>query len=253
MDIETRVRTYEKELSETDRDIIAYILNNKESIMDMGVSELSQKVHVSNSSIVRLTKKLHFKGFTEMRFYLAQSYKEEQNIIHDEVNSLKLQRQDLEQTNRLIQQTDFSMIIEAMDEAETIYCYGTGFSQKISLSELSQFMMYKNKRMLSFPAKREFDMNMPLITRKDLVIIISLTGETNEIKENVDMLHLRKIPLLSITNLAKNYIADKATYNLFYTATPFYLSKGRENEIHSFITLNLVMDTLIRKYFDYTM
>ncbi|GCF94867.1 HTH-type transcriptional regulator GlvR [Enterococcus florum] len=248
MDIETRARAYSSELSTTDKEILAYILNHKAAIISMGVSELSKKVHVSNSSIVRLTKKLKFKGFSEMKFYLEQSLKVKTE--EPTQSTLDLQTKDLEQTQRLLQQTDFSELVEKMYQAETIYCYGTGFSQKNSLSELSQAMMYMNKRVLSFPAKREFDMNMPLITQKDLVIILSLTGETDEIKENIHMLKLRSIPLVSITNLAKNYLAEQADFNLFYAATPFPGIANQQESFYSFISLKLVIDTLIRKYFE---
>ncbi len=248
MDIETRVRTYSADLSTTDKEILAYILNHKSEVALMGISELSKQVHVSNSSIIRLTKKLAFKGFSEMKFFLEQSLK---SVPEEPAqDTLEMQTKDLEQTHRLLQQTDFTEIIKKMDQAETIYCYGTGFSQKNSLSELSQAMMYMNKRVLSFPAKREFDMNMPLISTNDLVIIISLTGETEEIKENIPMLKMRKIPMLSITNLVKNHLADQADYNLFFATTPFPRVANQKENFYSFISLKLVIDTLIRKYFE---
>lgn len=248
MDIETRVRNYSAELSATDKEILAYILNHKSEVIAMGVSQLSQRVHVSNSSIIRLSKKLKFKGFSEMKFFLEQSLKEKEEPIQ---NTLDMQVKDLEQTQRLLQQTDFSEIVEKMYQAETIYCYGTGFSQKNSLSELSQAMMYMNKRVLSFPAKREFDMTMPLITQKDLVIILSLSGETDEIKENIDMLKVRKIPTISMTNLAKNYLADQADYNLFYAATPLPRMRDQKDDFCLLIAAKLVIDTLVRKYYEY--
>lgn len=251
MDIEARARAYSRNLSETDREILSYILEHKEEVTKLGIVELSQLVHASKSSIIRLTKKLEFKGFSEMKFYLEQSMDKQQVSSYSEQTLMQLQKQDLEQTNRLIQQTDFTDIIYAMYQAETIYCYGTGFSQKNSLSELSQAMMYKGKRILTFPAKREFDMNMPLISRKDLVIFVSLSGETDAIKENIDMLTLRKIPTISITNLIQNYLSDKAMYNLFYSASPIFLTSQMKDEFYSFISLKLVIDTLIRKYFEY--
>ena len=252
MDIEARARTHAHELSETDKQVLSYILEHKKEVIELGITELSQLVHVSKSSIIRLTKKLDFKGFSEMKFYLEQSLNRKKENKHADQTLLQLQKQDLEQTHRLIQQTDFTDIIHAMYQAETIYCYGTGFSQKNSLAELSQALLYKNKRILSFPAKREFDMNIPMISRKDLVIFVSLSGETGEIKENMDMLDLRKIPTISITNLVKNYLSDKATYNLFYSATPIYLDRYNQDEFYSFLSLKLVIDTLIRKYFEYT-
>jgi RpiR family glv operon transcriptional regulator len=228
MDIEARARAYSQNLSETDREILSYILEHKEDVTKLGIAELSQLVHASKSSIIRLTKKLEFKGFSEMKFYLEQSMDKQQVSSYSEQALMQLQKQDLEQTNRLIQQTDFTDIIYAMYQAETIYCYGTGFSQKNSLSELSQAMMYKGKRILTFPAKREFD-----------------------IKENIDMLTLRKIPTISITNLIQNYLSDKAMYNLFYSASPIFLTSQMKDEFYSFISLKLVIDTLIRKYFEY--
>lgn len=253
MDFEMRARTYAQNLSETDKEILSFILANKKRVAKIGISELSQEIHVSNSSIIRFTKKLDLKGFSELKFLLAQDLKQEKQPTEKNgaISLIQLQNQDMEQTKGMIQQTDFSAIIEAIAQADTIYCYGTGFSQKNAISELAQALMYKNKRVLSFPAKREFDMNMPLITRNDLVVIISLTGETEAIKPNIEMLNLRKIPLLSITNLQKNYLAQQADLNLYYVSSPFSYNDQSNANMYSFITLSLVIDTLVRRYFEF--
>ena len=54
MDIETRVRTYSADLSTTDKEILAYILNHKSEVALMGISELSKQVHVSNLSLIHI-------------------------------------------------------------------------------------------------------------------------------------------------------------------------------------------------------
>ena len=64
-----------------------------------------------------------------------------------------------------------------------IYCYATGFSQKKVIDEFYKMMLGIGKRVMVLPNKTEFDMAMPLITLEDMAIIVSLSGETHEVKE----------------------------------------------------------------------
>ena len=54
-------------------------------------------------------------------------------------------------------------------------------------------MLGIGKRVMVLPNKTEFDMAMPLITLEDMVIIVSLSGETHEVKENLTVFELQKI------------------------------------------------------------
>lgn len=53
MKLQYLIQQHQSELSELDRGILNYILSNGDTVLSMGIVELSEQVHVSKSSILR--------------------------------------------------------------------------------------------------------------------------------------------------------------------------------------------------------
>lgn len=247
MNLTTLVQQQQNQLSPMDQDIVAFFLEHEQEIMGMNIMELSNKVHCSKSSILRLTKKLGFSGYSEFKFFLKENYHLDTPITHD---NLTQQTIDIENTLKLAKQTNFNPIVEVLYQAENVYCYGTGFCQKNALQEFSMSLLSCNKRSLVLPAKTELNLNMPLFTKKDLVIFGSLSGNTPDIQENIQMLKLRKIPILGISRFSQNYLGANADYNLFYAVTPLQISR-LNNPVESLVTMDILLDCLFRHYLEY--
>lgn len=246
MKLEALVNQHHDKLNENDLAIVSYILKHQESCQNMSIIALSKECHTSKSSILRLTQKLGFTGFTEFKYGLKQAPKDR---YAETENLLKMQSKDIAATLKLMQQTDVSSIVQKMYQAERIFGYGTGWGQQNAVKELSRNLMACGKYMLSIPAKTEFDLNMPIITEKDFVVIISLSGDGKDIEQNIQTLNLRDVPILSITTFKNNYLASLTPYNLYYQASPMHTTGN--SEMYSFITLNLVGDVLFREYIAY--
>jgi RpiR family glv operon transcriptional regulator len=138
------------------------------------------------------------------------------------------------------------------DKSQIIYCYATGFSQKNAIDEFYKMMLHVDKRVLVLPNKTELDMVMPIITKNDCVIVASLSGETDEIKENLTAFEVRKIPVLSVTAIGDNYFARHSTFHLNYYCDYFVVGR-RHTQAQSLIGLNCLMDYLSRSYSVYTL
>ena len=52
------------------------------------------------------------------------------------------------------------------------------------------------------PARNEFESTMSAMNQDDVVILVSFSGQTENMREHVKMLALRKIPMIAITLLA---------------------------------------------------
>lgn len=246
MKLEALVNQHHDKLNENDLAILAYILKNQVKCQNISIIKLSEACHTSKSSILRLTKKLGFTGFTEFKYSLKLEEKAEEPEIEC---LMELQGSDLDVTLKLMKQTDVSTIVKKMAKADRVFGYGTGWGQQNAVKELSRNLMACGKYMLSIPAKTEFDLNMPIISENDFVVIISLSGDGKDIEQNIQTLNLRGVPILSITTFKNNYLASLTPYNLYYQTTPMHTSGN--NEIYSFITLNLVCDILFREYVGY--
>lgn len=245
LDLKQLINKYHDKLTDNDLHILSFILDNPTEIQELNIVDLAKKCHTSKSTILRLAQKLGYSGFSELKYAIKPSeVKSPANVDY-----MEQQKQDINTTLKLFSQSDLSELIEKIDHADRIFGYGTGWGQQNALKELSRNLMSCKKYMLSIPAKTEFDLNMPLITKDDLVIIISLSGDIKDIVENVNTLNMRGVPIISITSFTNNNLASLAPYNLYYQVTP--LTINHKPELGSFITLSLVCDSLFRKYVEF--
>lgn len=248
MNLKTLMQKHQKNLSEMDWSILGYILENEQEVMGLSIIELGGKVHSSKSSILRLTKKLGFSGYSEFKYFMRQS--KQNNIGTTGTDLIALQTKDIENTVKLAQQTDFTAFCAAIQHANTVYCYATGYSQRKVIEEFSKMLMICDKRSIIIPVKTELDISMSMITKEDIVLFVSLSGETDDVKENILSLNARKIPIATITAFSHNYFAEHAQYAYFYYSTPFTVS-GKEHIAQSLVGLSVLVDLIYRKYVTY--
>ncbi len=251
MKLQHVIHQHTNKLSELDNEIIQYILEHTDEVIGLSILELADKIHISKSSILRLTKKLGFSGYSEFKYFLRQ---EQTSRLASETEQLLYDKQmdDIQRTLNHLKAADLLPINDMLGRSKTIYCYSTGFSQKKPLEEFSKLMLPLEKRVLILPNKTEFDMAMPMISHEDCVIITSFSGETENIKENLTTLAVRKIKTLTITTPGNNYFARNSDFHLNYYCTPFHVGQKRF-EIASQVSLNVLMDYLYRSYGAYTL
>lgn len=250
MKLEQLIHRHLEELNDLDKDILQFIISNPKAVLSLGIMDLADKVHASKSSVLRMTKKLGFSGYSELKYFLRHSEATSQTN-HSERDIFEKQADDIKKTLDYMQSVNLEPINEMLDKSQIVYCYATGFSQKNAVDEFSITMLNIDKRVLVLPNKTELDMVMPIVTKEDCVVVISLSGETDEIKENLSSFEVRKIPLLAVTAVGDNYFARHSTYHLHYYCDNFVVGR-RMIQAQSLIALNCLMDYLCRSYGVYT-
>lgn len=246
MKLQYLIQQHQAELSELDRGILNYILSHGDTVLSMGIVELSEQVHVSKSSILRLTKKLSFSGYSEFKYFLRHQ-QEQATTISQQKTIFEKQQEDIFATLNYVKTVDLAALNRLFDRSKTIYCYPTGFSQKKALEEFSKMMLSMEKRVIVLPNKTEFDMVMPMITAEDCVIIASLSGETENVKENLTTFAIRQIPVLTLSAPGDNYFARHSTFHLTYYCDFFQIGR-KKIPSQSLIGLSCLIDYLIRSY-----
>lgn len=251
MELEKLIHQHAEKLSELDRGILNFILSDPSLIQNLKITDLAERLYVSKSSIMRTTKKLGFSGYSEFKYFLRHVTNKE-NGLRTKEDIFEKQLEDIQQTLHYMKAVNLKPILQCLDRSKMIYCYATGFSQKKVINEFYKMMLGIGKRVMVLPNKTEFDMAMPLITLEDMAIIVSLSGETHEVKENLTAFELQKIPVLTITAAGDNYFTRHSTYHLNYYCNCFIL--GKENKpFQSLISLSCLADYLVRAYGVYTL
>ncbi|MFX3625074.1 MAG: MurR/RpiR family transcriptional regulator [Ectobacillus sp.] len=246
MKLEELINKHYNHLHENDFHILKYILNHKSSCYELGINSLAEKCNVSRSSILRLAQKLGFSGYSEFRVFLKW---QDQGITDEPVSGVEVLNTDIQETIKYTNEKDFSGICELIVQAERIFVYGTGTAQLNCAYELQRMFIAVKQYLHVIQAQREFEMLLPGLTDKDIVIIISFSGDTPAIFPAVQSLVAKGISFISITNLKNNRLARMTPYNLYANSSETELHDGLK--LNTFASFFIIGEMLFRKYVDY--
>ncbi|MCX7885501.1 MAG: MurR/RpiR family transcriptional regulator [Caloramator sp.] len=239
-------RNYSK-LNENDIYILKYILNNKEKCSCISINELAKHCNVSRTTILRLVQKLGFDGFSEFKVFIKWQL-EKNRKINDNITLDEFYK-DLYKTIKLLKDTDFSSIIKLIDESEKIFIYGTGTAQNIIAQDLKRVFLIAEKYFHIIEGYTELNIIIPSLTPKDLLIVISLSGNTQNILECINEISLRNIPIISITRFGNNKLSTIANHNLYLYISSFNITENKK--IENFSPYFILNDVLVREYIKY--
>ncbi|MDR0298057.1 MAG: MurR/RpiR family transcriptional regulator [Streptococcaceae bacterium] len=244
MTIENSINRKINKLGELDEQIALWFLSHLSDFGDLTIDEIAKLNFTSKSSISRFIRKIGYEGFAELKYEIKKEHKDKEN--RDDNNFMDLQTSDVQRTMNMLKSEDLTEIISKIIRSNNLYCYGTGHLQNIAIKEFSKQMVFLKKWVRHIKAKTEFDITLPNIQPDDFVILVSLSGETVDVLENIANLKLRGISTLTITKVSDNQFSKMATHSLFYYATPFSVGDF-DLPVSSMVGLNLVLDTIFRK------
>lgn len=233
-------------LNENDLYILKYILNNKQECCDLGINELAKKCNVSRTTILRFAQKLGFKGYSEFRIHLSWQEKKNENEEKDYVETFYA---DINETIKLLRERDFINICRLIYDADRVFVYGTGTAQIAVAQELKRTFLTAHKYFYVVEGYREFEVIMPSITKRDIVIIISLSGNITSLHSSILEIFMKGIESISITKLSDNKLSSLAKHNLYVTTSSIQLSDRWIYE--TFSMFFILIEALFRQYLNY--
>ncbi|MED1740250.1 MurR/RpiR family transcriptional regulator [Bacillus swezeyi] len=248
MQLEELMNKHYKKLNENDFHILKYILNHQGTCYKLGINELAKKCNVSRTSILRLSQKLDFSGYSEFRVFLKWEA-EKQEEEREDCRSFESLMRDMESSIKYLKNTDMRNICKLIDEADRIFVYGSGTAQTSCALELQRMFISQHRYLTVIRDQIEFELMLPDLSTDDLIIIISLSGETPSLIPQAQTLSARGIPFISLTNLKNNLLAQLTPYNLY--ATSQAVTVYPKTELIAFAPFFLVGEALFRSYVDY--
>lgn len=245
--MQDRINNAQNKLTSTDFSVLNYLMAHKQEIQEQSIHDIAEAVYVSSASIVRLAKKLDFSGFSEMKYYMKSELEDNSEEFESSISLLK---QDIQDTLNLISEQNLQPICQQIKDANRIFCYGTDWGEKNAASYLTRNFIACDIFMHQFPSITEFLWTLDQIKEDDLVIILSFSGDNEDLKRLIPLLKVKNVPIFSITPLSGNFLASEATYRLYYKATQLDISKTNETEYNFYSSLNVLIDFLFRYYHD---
>ncbi len=243
MNIRTQLEL-EDHFTDSEKEIARYILTNGKDVVKDSISTLAEKTYTSPATIVRLTKKIGLEGYNDFRirysaeleklslsdneidvnfpFTKESSYEEIMN------NLILLSHQTLEHTKSLLDEKVLRKVVKMMKKARIIDLYGTENSLlAAALFQNKMTRIGKNVDMRSLDGSQTF---LASASAPDhLAIVISYSGETENVIRWVKILKSKHTPLIAITSLGDNQLSHYADIiistdtreKLFHKIAPF--------------------------------
>lgn len=249
MNLDTLINENYNKLNSNDFYILQYVREHIPICLNYSISELAEKCNVSTASILRTTKKLGFTGYSEFKYHLRQD-KTTGKQIHIKTDFIGEINNDIQQTVKLFEQnTVKNTIFQMMKDADTLYAYGTGYGQRLILSEFARCLINVKKNLIVIPASTELNISMASMKKNDLLFIASLSGNLKFTKEIILNLMLREVPTISITNLNNNELASLAKYNFYFQSSS--INKDNNLNTSSYLTLHLLLHLIYEEFINY--
>lgn len=220
MRLEEIINKHMRDLNDTDLVIWKYIVGNRDKARHISIHELARACAVSSTTIVRFAQKLGFDGFGELKAVLKMEEPARSAYSDDVLKDLQVFYQ---KTSGQLVQRNFDSASKLIHEANRVFTFASGYVQSNVVQELKRLFFYDNVFIFEIRGSEEFRSVMQTVTKDDLFIIVSLSGETPTVVEFAQQLKLRDIALISITKLHDNTLASLSTVNLYVSPATFQL------------------------------
>lgn len=248
MKIDELINKYYDRLTQNDLHIWKYINNNKKECCNLSIHELADKCNVSKTTILRFAQKLSLKGYSELKVYL--------NWEKDTINGENIDESFIENicdswksSIDEIKQRDFTDICEMIYKSRRVFVYGTGALQASVAQELKRMFLYCGELFYSVEGGSETGMLLNNINSDDLVILISLTGDSDRGTKFAKQLLVKNIPFISITKLKNNEIARMSNKSIYIATSIIDYGNGVFHEVSNLFFI--LAEVLFLRYANY--
>lgn len=216
----TRIQSIYDHLSEKEKIVADYILNDTENFVHKTISEVAEELNVASATVFRLSTKLGFKGHQAMKIALASelsspaldvfqavqpddsAYDIAQKVFASNVKTL-------EDTLRLLEgeESDFEKAIDALLRARKIDFYGNGGSGAIALDAHHKFL--RTGLVSSCYTDGHLQMMSAIhLTKEDVVVCISHSGRSRDVLEAADVAKAAGATIIGITRFAQSPLSE---------------------------------------------
>ena len=246
-----RVNSRLPQLTKQEKQAVKFIQNHRQEIIHLSITDLALQSKVSESTLTRLCVKLGYSGFQDMKINVAQEVVSTQAKIHENLMAEdSLERvmdmvfessvNAINMTKSVLSVAEIERAVDALIGARRIVVMGSGNSGPIALDAHHKLLR------IGLEAYSYTDTHMQLIavsslSEKDVVIGISHSGSSLNIKQGLELAQKRGATTISITSHGISPVSQTASIRLFTHAQEI---KYRAYAISSRLAELAIIDTL---------
>ncbi|HEY8569497.1 MurR/RpiR family transcriptional regulator [Microbulbifer sp.] len=249
-----KIRAMRDAMSNHERRIADFLLENGEAVRGHSSKSLADNIGVSQSSVVKFSQKLGYKGYSDFKLSLTESVARSAmlpKIIHgdiasdDDVTTVAqklISRKALALNETLLVNSEDTLLRAAntIQGAGRILFAGVGASSLVA-KDFAFKLMKLGKSVLVESDTHVQVANAATLGEDDLVFAISESGLTQEVIRVAETGAAEGAEVLSLTRYSRNPLAEISTLSLFCVANE---SEARSSSILARTAQLMITDLL---------
>lgn len=238
-------------LSTSDQLIVKYILDNPDCILRYNAKDLAEVCFTSSPTIIRLCKKLGFKGYPDFRYRYIEEYNTLPKAIEEITFSSTLNdilrllpfRYEMIAKNSAdrINTRDFSFIVSEFRKANSIDFYATGINMGICQAACVRLTNLGYHAQVQYGINKHYILSIsPEQKSRTLSFIVSHTGENESVIEVAQYLKEKNMKMVHLGR-NNNILFKLANYHILWDNDRF---DSRYDNLSYPVSLMFILDVL---------
>ena len=256
------IKTKYSILTDKEKTVADYILNNYKKIVDMSISEVASNAGVVKSVVVRCCKSLGFSGYSQFKIHLVAELAKNKKFkyvpyispednagnVLDKIFSANIKT--LHDTAEGIDRKGLARIVEHLYSANNIYVYGIGTSAGI-VNDFQYRLMQLGYAAFCFTDVSSMKVSTLNIKKGDFAIGISNSGRTIATIDTLRLARERGAVTACVTSYPDSLIVKSVDHPLvIYTDEIQYPIEAISARIAHISVLDAISVSLSAKEYD---
>jgi DNA-binding MurR/RpiR family transcriptional regulator len=241
------------DLTKTELAVADYIRANQDKIIYESITEIAEKTESSEASVIRMCRKLGYKGFQDLKISIARNFVTPLEEIHEGISSddtaasiiaksFRGTIDALHDTEKILDPEEFDRAADAILAARHVYVFGLGSSAPVAVDIAHKFLR------CGICSYAYSDNHFQIIVScsleaGDAVIGVSHSGNSRDIVEALTFAKKHGAATICLTNFAKSPITKEDVSDIrLYTSSSE--TKYRVHGLASRIAQLAIVDAL---------
>lgn len=212
------------DLTKTEQKVADYIRANEDKIIHESITDVAEITDSSEASIIRLCRKLGYKGFQELKIHIAKNFITPLKKIHEAVNAddsaadilaknFQSSIDTLQATLQIIDVAEFERAAQAILAAPHVYVFGLGSSGSVAHDIAHKFLRCGINSHAY--ADNHFQMIIGCALKPgDVVMGVSHSGNSRDVVEALSFAKRNGATTICLTNYGKSPITKNTVSDI---------------------------------------
>ncbi|WP_054951349.1 MurR/RpiR family transcriptional regulator [Numidum massiliense] len=233
------------ELTASEKKALKYMIDHTEEIPYLYINDLAEAAFVSKTVIINLSQKLGFSGYKELKYHINNVVRAAKNEVSQQrLPITENLRRSIDKTFSLVSEEELKRCVDVILNAKNLFVMARGTS-KAAGYYLEHLLFSLGIHCIFIKDYNLSESFTNLVTDQDVVILISLSGNTKKIVETAKKIELKKAKIISMTSFQSNTLTSYTDYHL-YCHTDNWDTKRDDtiSRIGFFILIDLLINYL---------